>query len=76
LKDKELAELILSIGMRIRELRKEQNMTQLDLAVKSGMEENAVQRLEKARTSPTIKTLHKIAKGLDVEFIELFNFKD
>ena len=50
-------------------------MTQLDLAIKSGMEENAVQRLETARTSPTIKTLYKIAKGLGVEFAELFNFK-
>ncbi|WP_262890655.1 helix-turn-helix domain-containing protein [Kordia aestuariivivens] len=72
MKDTELAELILNIGKRIRELRKEQNMTQLDLAVKSGMEENAVQRLEMARTSPTIKTLYKIAKGLGVELRELF----
>ncbi|QHI38074.1 hypothetical protein IMCC3317_34580 [Kordia antarctica] len=72
MEDKELAELILSIGQRIRELRKEQNMTQLDLGIKSGMEENAVQRLETARTSPTIKTLHRIAKGLNVELRELF----
>ncbi len=67
-------EFIKKIGKQIRELRTKQDMTQLDLAVKSGMEENAVQRLETGRTNPTIKTLLKIAKALDVEFSELVTF--
>lgn len=67
---------VMRIGKRIRELRKERNMTQLDLSVKSGMEENAVQRLETARTYPTFKTLFRIAKGLDIELKELFIFSN
>nr|WP_321237235.1 helix-turn-helix transcriptional regulator [uncultured Psychroserpens sp.] len=70
-KDKELEKFILDICKRIRYLRKEQQMTQLDLSVKCGMEENAIQRLEKGRTSPTVKTLYKVAKGLGVEVREL-----
>lgn len=71
MKDEELKEFILKIGERIRCFRKEQKMTQLDLSVKSELEENAIQRLEKGRTSPTIKTLIKVAKGLGVEVREL-----
>lgn len=65
---------IVAIGKQIRELRKEKAMTQLDLAVKSGMEENALQRIETGRTNPTIKTLLKITRALDIEFSELINF--
>jgi len=65
---------IKKIGEQIRELRKEQDMTQLDLAVKSGMEENAVQRLETGRTNPTVKTLLKISRALDVDFSKLVTF--
>ena len=47
-------------------------MTQFDLAIKSGMEENAIQRIETGRTNPTIKTLFKIVSALDIEFSLLF----
>lgn len=46
-------------------------MTQLDLAVACGIEENAVGRLENGRTNPTVKTLLKISKALDVKLSEL-----
>ena len=63
------------ITARITKLRKERNMTQLDLATKIGMEENAIQRLEKNRTSPTLKTLLRVARGLDVSPDDFFDFK-
>lgn len=65
--------LIKKVGLRIKELRKARGMTQFDLAIKSDMEENALQRIEAGRTNPTLKTLLKIVNGLDdVEFYELF----
>lgn len=67
---------IKKIGLRVRELRIKQNMTQLDLAVKSDMDESQVQRLETARSSPTFKTLYKVIKGLDVEFNIFFSFTE
>ncbi len=73
MKEPELEEFVRQIGTRICELRKERNMTQLDLSVKVQMEENAIQRLEKGRSSPTLKTLYRIAKGLDIEMWEFFH---
>ena len=61
-----------SIGRQIRKLRTEQSLTQFDLAIKSGMEENALQRIEAGRINPTIKTLLKIVNALDIRFEELF----
>lgn len=65
-------EFIKEIGNKIRFHRLEQKMTQLDLAVKAGMEENALQRIEKGRTNPTIKTLVKIVNALQIDFTQLF----
>jgi len=69
-------EFIKSIGKQIRKFRLGQKMTQLDLAVKSGMEENALQRIERGRINPTIRTLLKIVNALDVDYRELFNFSE
>ena len=49
-------------------------MTQFDLAVKSGMEENALQRIETGRTNTTLKTLLKIVNALGIQFKDLFDF--
>lgn len=56
----------------LKRIRKEKNMTQLDVAVACGMEENAFQKLESARNAnPTIKTLLKICRALDIDLSEL-----
>lgn len=64
---------IKKLGKRIRSIRKAHKMTQLDLATKSGMEENAVQRIETGRTNPTFKTLLKIIGALDMVIKDFFN---
>ncbi|QHI36017.1 hypothetical protein IMCC3317_13700 [Kordia antarctica] len=70
----DVEQFIKNIGKQIRNLRKDRNMTQLDLGIESGMDESAVQRIETGRTSPTIKTLYKIMIGLEIKFTELFEF--
>jgi len=72
----ELKEFIKKIGIRIRKLRLEKNMTQLDLAIASNIDERQIQRLEASHTSPTIKTLYKVARGLDVEVYFFLKFTD
>lgn len=62
---------IKALGKRIQELRKERGMTQLDLATRAEMEENALQRLEAGRTNPTIKTLWRVSRALNVDVPEL-----
>jgi transcriptional regulator with XRE-family HTH domain len=50
-------------------------LTQLDLAATCGFDESAIGRLENGNTNPTIKTLLKIAKSLDVKLIDLVRVK-
>jgi len=72
----ELKIFIKKIGSRIRELRTDKKMTQLDLAIVSNIDERQIQRLEASHTSPTIKTLYKISKALDIELYLLLKFTD
>lgn len=65
-------DFIKKVGLRIKKLRKEQKLTQLDLSIKSNMEENALQRIETGRTNPTLKTLLKITTALNIKFHILF----
>jgi transcriptional regulator with XRE-family HTH domain len=74
MEETELNNFIKQIGNRIKELRLEKNMTQLDLAVASNIDERQIQCLEASHTSPTIKTLYKVAKGLNVEVYLLLKF--
>jgi transcriptional regulator with XRE-family HTH domain len=67
-------EFVRLTGKQVKKFRKEQNMTQFDLAVKSDMEENALQRIETGRTNATLKTLLKIVNALGIQFKDLFDF--
>lgn len=69
-------ELLSLIAERTKQLRKQNNMTQLDLALKVGIDRNQISRIENAENNVSIKTLHKLVEQLDVEFNEFFNFKD
>jgi transcriptional regulator with XRE-family HTH domain len=67
-------EYIKKIGIRIVQLREEQNLKQIDLAIAINIEDSALRRIETGRTNPTIKSLMRIAKGLNVELTDLFDF--
>jgi len=54
-------------------LRQEKKLTQLDLSSILNIESSALRRIENGRTNPTVKTLFRIAKSLDVELTELLN---
>ena len=64
------------VGLQIRKFRNEKKMSQLDLAIASEMDENALQRIEVGRTNPTVKTLFKISEALEIELYLLFKFID
>ena len=60
------------VGKQIYTLRKKLKLTQASLASSAGMEESALQRIEAGRTNPTIKTLYKVSKALNVDIKDLF----
>ncbi len=67
-------DLLIKLGKRIIELRKEKNIRQIDLAYNIDIDDGSLRRIERGKTNPTAKTLEKIAKGLNVEIKDLFDF--
>ena len=60
------------LGMRIRYLRKEKKMSQLDLALEAEVNKNYISDLERGCRNPSILVLEKISKALDVSLEILF----
>lgn len=53
-----------AIANQIMELRKSLNLTQADLAIRSGVSQPEISRIENGMISPTVGTLGKLAVGL------------
>lgn len=66
----------LGIGLNVLHYRKEQGMTQLQLAEKANISRNHVQRIENATSSCSLDTLMDIAEALHIPLKKLFEFKD
>lgn len=63
---------IKQLAKRIKQLRVEKGMTQLDVASKMGIDDSSYRKIESGRTNPTSRTLYKLAVALDVSVAELF----
>lgn len=66
----------LAIGLNILHYRKEQGLTQMQLAEKCGISRNYIQRIETAASSCTVNTLIDIADALSIPLKKLFEFRD
>ena len=62
---------MVSIGDNIRKYRKIKNITQKELGETIGISTTYLSDIETGRTNPSIKTLKKIAKGLEINYVEL-----
>jgi len=67
-----MSDLVKKVGERIRQLRKERNLSQEQLAERSGLHTNYVGQGERGEKNLTLETLEKIVSGLDVSLEELF----
>ena len=61
-----------TIGERIRSIRKARGLTQEALAESAAIDRSHMGFIEQGRRKPTIATLAKIAKVLDIPLAELF----
>ncbi len=66
----------LQIGLNILHYRKEQGMTQMQLAEKCGISRNFMQRIETAASACSLDTLIDIAEALKIPLTKLFEFRD
>lgn len=60
------------IGNRLRELREKKNLSQGDLEKRTGLLRCYISRVENGHTVPTIETLEKMARALEVPIYRLF----
>lgn len=65
-----------AVGSRIRFLREEQGLSLRALAERSGLSLNAISRIEKGDNSPTVSSLHQLARALGVTIVDLFERED
>ncbi len=64
-----------NIGVFIAQLRKEQNMTQKELADKLGVTDKAVSKWERGKGIPDVDSIERLSNVLGVSVSELFNAK-
>lgn len=55
------------IAMQVFALRERAGLTQAELAARTGIDQGGVSRIERGATSPTARTLHRIAEALDAD---------
>jgi putative transcriptional regulator len=62
------------LGNRIKELRKQQDLSQTELAHKCGKDSQSLERVENGKTNPSAYYLLEIAKALKIPVKDLFDF--
>jgi len=63
------------LGARIKEIRKERQLSQERLAEKVGVEPKQISRIEGSKSSPSMETLEAIARELQVEMKDLLDYQ-
>ena len=61
-------------GMRIRELRNLQHMSQEELAFRCQLSKNYVSDVERGRRNVSLNAIEKFAHGLNVNLVEHFRY--
>lgn len=64
-------DICISLGKRIRDLRRQRGWRQIDLAEQAGINENYVSDLEIGKKEICLRTLHVVALALGVKTSEL-----
>jgi transcriptional regulator with XRE-family HTH domain len=63
---------MLSVGLRLKELREGKNLSQGDIEKKSGLLRCYLSRCENGHTVPSIDTLQKWTRAMDVPLYQVF----
>ncbi|SNR24992.1 helix-turn-helix transcriptional regulator [Flavobacterium sp. ov086] len=63
------------LAKRLKEIRSEKGLSQEELAYRSEITLSQIARIETVRINPTVSTIFKIARALEVPLNELFNFE-
>lgn len=72
-KDSNFAPFTRELGTEIKKLRKENDVTQDELADNAGIERSYMGGIERGERNPTLYKIFKIAKALHVKVKDLFS---
>jgi transcriptional regulator with XRE-family HTH domain len=61
----------MDIGKRLRQLREAKGLSQSDIGRRSGLLRSYISRVEGGHTAPSLATLEKLAKALEIEPYQL-----
>jgi transcriptional regulator with XRE-family HTH domain len=61
------------IGNRLKELRESKELSQGDIEIRSGLLRCYISRVENGHTVPSVETLEKMARALEVPMYRLFH---
>jgi transcriptional regulator with XRE-family HTH domain len=64
------------IGERLKELREQKNLSQGDVEKRTGLLRCYISRVENGHTVPSVDTLEKMARALEVPMYRLFTDED
>lgn len=67
--------IYIQIGLNILHYRKEQGLTQNDLAEMTSYSRNQIQRVETAYSAPSVAILLDISEALNITIHKLFEFR-
>lgn len=62
------------VGLMIKKYRMSKGLTQEELSFEAGLHRTYIGHVERAEKNITIKNVEKIAKGLNIDISELFDF--
>ena len=62
----------IKFGVKVREMRKKQKISQEELAHKAGLHRTYIGMIERAERNVTLGNIQKIANGLEIPLVELF----
>jgi transcriptional regulator with XRE-family HTH domain len=74
--NEEFKEQVKRLVARIREERQRARLSQMDLSFKAGLSQNLVNSIENGRWTPTLYTILRICKVLEIEPASLFTNMD
>ena len=60
------------IGDRLRKLRKKKNFSQGDIEKRTGLLRSYISRVENGHTVPSVQTLEKLTRALDIPLYQFF----
>jgi len=63
------------LAKRLKEIRAEKKISQEELAYRSEITLSQIARIETIKINPTVSTIFKIARALNVTPSEIFNFE-